>query len=227
MADAPDWPKLLSLTVHEFRTPLTVVAGYLRMLSTDRVGPLTDAQKRVIAEAEKSAARLSTLLTEVSEIAHFHQGRLAFLRGPVDLSRVLSGITIPESADRQTEVSVGNGLDGACVNGDASRLSAALTSIAVATARESIDGGTLHVLPAIREAEAGRQAFLAVGAEPVARAILDTPISALPPFDSVRGGNGLSLVLARQILEDHGAHLFGAPGERPRSGAGIALPLSS
>ena len=56
MADAPDWPKVLSLTVHEFRTPLTVVAGYLRMLSTDRVGPLSDAQRRVIQEAELSCA---------------------------------------------------------------------------------------------------------------------------------------------------------------------------
>jgi K+-sensing histidine kinase KdpD len=227
MADAPDWPKLLSLTVHEFRTPLTVVAGYLRMLSTDRVGPLTDAQKRVIEEAEKSCAKLSSLLTEVSDIAHFHQGRLSFMRGPVTLARLLGGIIVPDVADRRTEVVVGNGLGDATVQGDATRLSSALSAIAAATAREALECTTLHVLPALRDTNGAREAFVAFGSEATAREILASPAGALPPFDSVRGGNGLSLVVARQILEEHGARLFGAPGERPRAGAGIALPLSS
>ena len=226
MADAPDWPKLLSLTVHEFRTPLTVVAGYLRMLSTDRVGPLTESQKKVIEEAERSCARLSSLLAEVSEVAHFHQGRLAFMRGPVALERVLAGISIPCAAERKTDVIVGNGLGDATVNGDASRLGAALSAIATATARENFDAETLHVLPALRDTGGAREAFVALGSEATARAILASPADTLPPFDSVRGGNGLSLVVARQILEEHGARLFGAPGERPRAGAAIALPLS-
>ena len=226
MADAPDWPKLLSLTVHEFRTPLTVVAGYLRMLSTDRVGPLTDAQMRVIEEAERSCAKLSSLLTEVSEVAHFHQGRLSFMRGPVELSRVLAGITIPYATERKTDVLVGNGAGDLTIEGDATRLGAALSAIAAATARENFDADTLHVLPALRETGGGREAFVALGPEDTARQILASPADALPPFDSVRGGSGLSLVVARQVLEEHGARLFGAPGERPRAGAGIALPLS-
>jgi hypothetical protein len=226
MADAPDWPKLLSLTVHEFRTPLTVVAGYLRMLSTDRVGPLTEAQRRVIEEAERSCAKLSALLSEVSEVAHFHQGRLSFMRGPVALSRVLSGITLPYADDRKTDVIVGDGLGDATINGDAARLGSALSAIAAATARENFDAGTLHVLPALRERHGSREAFVALGSEAAAHAILASPVAALPPFDSARGGSGLSLVVARQVLEDHGAQLFGAPGERPRAGAGIALPLS-
>ena len=39
----PRWPKLLSLAVHEFRSPLTVVSGYIRMLLTERAGPVPDA----------------------------------------------------------------------------------------------------------------------------------------------------------------------------------------
>src|SRR5688572_31266690 len=99
MADAPDWPKVLSLAVHEFRTPLTVVAGYLRMLSTDRVGPLSDSQRRVIDEAERSCGRLSSLLSEVSEVAHFHQGRLTFMRSPVALSRLMQAMETTPAPD--------------------------------------------------------------------------------------------------------------------------------
>ena len=43
----PKWHRLLSLSVHEFRTPITVVAGYIRMLLKDRAGPLNDQQRRL------------------------------------------------------------------------------------------------------------------------------------------------------------------------------------
>ena len=227
MADAPDWPKVLSLTVHEFRTPLTVVAGYLRMLSTDRVGPLTDTQRRVVEEAERSCARLSALLAEVSDVAHFHQGRLSFMRGPMSLSRLLQGIAVLDTPERSTKVVVGNGAGELTLQGDATRLGMSLSAIAAATARESADGGALHVVPELRDVDGARQAFVAMGSEAVAHEILTSPLDALPAFDATRGGSGLSLVLARQVLEEHGARLYGAPGERPRAGAGIALPLSS
>src|SRR5688500_11455419 len=225
MADAPVWPKLLSLAVHEFRTPLTVVAGYLRMLSTDRVGPLTESQRRVIEEAEKSCARLSGLLGELSDVAHFQESRSAFLRTPVALSRVLAGITLPEISDRPASIVLGNGAGDAMVSGDVTRLGSALSAVAAATARESLNGGALHVLPAVREDGGRREAFVAMGDEAVAREILASPLATLPAFDATRGGSGLSLVVARQILEEHGARLYGASGERPRAGAGIALPL--
>lgn len=227
MADAPDWPKVLSLTVHEFRTPLTVVAGYLRMLSTDRVGPLTDTQRRVVEEAERSCARLSVLLGEVSDVAHFHQGRLTFMRGPVALSRLLEGIAVPETPERRIKVVVGNGAGELALQGDATRLGMSLSAIAAATSRESADGSVLHLLPELRDVDGARQAFVAMGSEAVAHEILTSPLAALPAFDATRGGSGLSLVLARQVLEEHGARLYGAPGTHPRAGAGIALPLSS
>ena len=55
------YPPLLSLAVHEFRTPRQVVGGYLRMLQRDGGGPLTDRQRHMIDEAEKSCARLVAL----------------------------------------------------------------------------------------------------------------------------------------------------------------------
>jgi signal transduction histidine kinase len=225
MADAPDWPKVLSLTVHEFRTPLTVVAGYLRMLSTDRVGPLSDAQLRVIQEAEKSCARLSTLLTEVSDVAHFHQGRLTFLRTPAPLADILDGVDAG-APERPAGLVREGGEGGAMVNGDAARLRQALSAVATAVSREIMEDDALHMLTDIREGADGREAFIAIGSEPVARRMLAAPRESLAGFDATRGGSGLSLVVARQVIEDHGGRLFGAPGEQSKVGAAIALPLS-
>lgn len=226
MTDAPDWPRILSLAVHEFRTPLTVVAGYLRMLSTDRVGPLSDAQKRVIAEAERSCGRLSSLLAEVSEVAHFHQGRLTFLQSPVALSRLMQGIELAPSADGRRLVMTPAAEDGH-VMGDATRLGRAMSAVASAVARETIDSDAVHILPVLRDGPGGREAFVAMGSEALAHEILAVPPGQLSAFDATRGGNGLSLVIARQVLEEHHGRLFGAPGERARAGAAIALPLSS
>ena len=66
----PKWSRLLGLSVHEFRTPMTVVAGYIRMLLKDRAGPLSDQQRRLLEEAEKSCGRLTALLTEVSDLSN-------------------------------------------------------------------------------------------------------------------------------------------------------------
>src|SRR6266536_2437043 len=92
MSDAPvdpRWPKVLSLSVHEFRTPMTVVAGYIRMLLKDRAGPLTDPQRRLLEEADKSCARLTALLTEVSDLSNLEGGTAPFNRQAADLNRSL------------------------------------------------------------------------------------------------------------------------------------------
>jgi signal transduction histidine kinase len=194
------------------------------MLSGDRVGPLTDAQRRVVDEAARSCARLSTLLSEASEVAHFHQGRLSYLRGPVSLSRIIASIELAPGSERR--LVVGDGVDADIV-GDATRLGRALSAVASSVARETMDSEELHVLPTLREAPGGREAFIAIGSEAIAREILDASPTDLSDFDATRGGNGLSLVIARQVLQEHQGRLYGAPGERARAGAAIALPLSS
>jgi K+-sensing histidine kinase KdpD len=74
------WPKVLSLAVHEFRTPSSVVAGYIRMLLKERAGPIPETQRRLLEEAEKSCGRLSALLAEMSNVLdslYAHFGRAA------------------------------------------------------------------------------------------------------------------------------------------------------
>ena len=45
--------RAISLAVHELRTPVTVVCGYLRMVLKEHGGPLTDKQKKMLQEAQR------------------------------------------------------------------------------------------------------------------------------------------------------------------------------
>lgn len=229
MPEAPDdprWPKLLSLSVHEFRTPMTVVGGYIRMLLKDRAGPLAEPQRRLLEEAEKSCARLSELLTEVGDLAHLEDGRAAVSRQLMDLGEALSGAIdrLPPLPDRTVEVRLERDDAPAPVEGDPSRLPRALSSIIVALRREIVTDGPL-IVRLRRRAAGGRPMHeIAVG-EPETIALFDQAGDALATFDEWRGGCGLSLPVARRVITALGGDVSSTPDGR-KTAALIRLPVS-
>ena len=104
----PKWPRLLALSVHEFRTPVTVAAGYIRMLLKDRAGAITEQQRRLLEEAEKSCGRLSGLLTEMSDLSNLEARTAPFNRSEVDLHALLRETidALPDMPDREIEVTL-------------------------------------------------------------------------------------------------------------------------
>lgn len=221
----PRWSKLLSLTVHEFRTPLSVVAGYLRMLLKERAGPLSDQQKHLVEEAEKSCARLSALVAEVSELSGLEGGTATFNSAAVDLrSLVQEAIdTLPALPDR--EVTVELRMDGSAprVRGDAARLRKALVSVIAALRRELVTSDRLVVSGRPGEG-AEASTILAIADPERIDALARADLASLTTFDEWRGGVGLSLAIARRVLNAHGARIW-SPVEGPRAGAVITFPV--
>ncbi len=225
-AEIPNWPKLLSLAVHEFRTPTTVVSGYLRMLLKERAGPLVDNQRKLIEEAEKSCGRLSGLLSDMSDLAHLEDGRATLDNAEVELSQVLDQI-VSETAVGEGEAGIHvEGTTGALtVRGDKARLPKALAAIAYALRREIIDGGDLVIRKSTRLVDGTRVAWIAFGPAPVSEALATADPSTLGAFDDTRGGCGLSLPLARIVVHLHGGRLMALAGERQKAGGVVQLPL--
>ena len=135
----PRWPQLLSLSAHELRSPLSVVAGYIRMLLQQRAGPLSDDQLRLLQEAEKSCGRLSAVLAELSELARLESGTAPFNRSSVNLSTVLLEAisSMPALPDRDLTARLVDG-PAIFVHGDAVRLKAAFSAIIHALLRELV-----------------------------------------------------------------------------------------
>lgn len=224
----PKWPKLLSLTAHELRSPLTVVGGYIRMLLKERAGPLTEPQRRLMEEAEKSCGRLSSLVAEVSELAHLESGKVAFNRTRVEVRAILAEAIagLPELPDRAVAVDliVDDGV-AATLHGDAVRLRAAFSSILNALRRELVTADRLMVrLRTITDGD-GAAALIAIG-EPARVDHISTLLPAdLATFDEWRGGNGLALPTARRVIESHGGRIW-SPTDDSKAGALLNIPTT-
>lgn len=225
MSDAPvdpRWPKILSLSVHELRTPMTVVAGYIRMLLKDRAAPLSDRHRSLLEQAEKSCARLTALLSEVSDLSNLEGGTAPFNRQVTDLHNALRNAVsqLPALPDRDVSVQLQLEGDRAPINADTVRLTQALTSVIRSLQREVISESPL-VVRQHRTDSTGYE--IRIGDEETL-ALLDAEDPATrEPFDEWRGGCGLILPVARRVIEAHGGRIWGGPGGR-KAGARINLP---
>jgi hypothetical protein len=222
---APSKDRLLSLGVHEFRTPVTVISGYLRMLLTGRTGELTDGQRKMLQEMEKSTARLSALIAEMSDLSGLEGGGATFNLGSVDLGTLVESevASLPPLPDREVRVAFRNQAPGATVHGDPVRLRTAMVSLLIAHRRELVTSDELCVW--LRRVTRDGAAMLQVtigGADRIA-ALENAAATDLTAFEEFRGGVGFTLPIARRIVHAHQGQLW-SPAESVRAGAVLFLP---
>lgn len=224
-------PQLLSLAVHEFRTPVSVVGGYLRMLQRDDDQPLSERQRHMVDEAEKSCARLIAIVGELSDIGKLDGGLITLARQPLDVFSLVGDVAelVHEASDRQVHLEVRGPKEGAPIAGDAPRLRAAFDAIFRAILREK-SGPTTVVAERRLDDRNGQASAVVIIADTASVQLAYEREPA--PFDEKRGGMGLALPLARRVVEGHGGRLWspkavGGDEAFARSSAVVALPIQS
>ena len=216
----------MSLAVHELRTPVTVVCGYIRMVLKEHGGPLTDKQKKMLQEAERSCERISALVAEMSDLGKLESRDLSVSRQEVDLCALVAELAadMHEGEDRGVRLDVRVPSRPVTVTGDRARLSAAITTLLHAALRERGEPGVIVAECSVIDATPP-WAVLAVGDEDALPSLVGVGLGTPPPFDEYRGGLGLALPVARRVVEALGGALWSAPGDRPRAGSALKLPL--
>jgi signal transduction histidine kinase len=224
----PKWPRLLALSVHEFRTPITVVAGYIRMLLKDRAGALTDAQRRLLEEAEKSCGRLSALVAEMSDLSNLEAGTVSLNCSRLELHALLAEAiaALPPAPDHEIRVSLSGADTAARVHGDPARLKTAFTALMTALRRELVSSDELVVRHQHRQQGGAAVSWIAMAEPTRIDALAAVDESGLAPFDEWRGGCGLSLAVARRVIERHGGRLW-SPVAESKAGAVATLPIAT
>jgi signal transduction histidine kinase len=217
---------LLSHGAHEIRNPVAVILGYVRMLTTERLGPLTELQHKVLGDVATSTTKLAALAEEMSLLARLLAGGTQFAKARVELAGLI-GSEIPSVApayEREVPIRVIDDFGTSVVTGDGPRLREAFNSLMFAQRRElftcdelcvAIDGVPGNEPPAIR---------VTIGGADRIEGLRRLPPSDLVPLVEFRGGVGYKLTIARHVIEAHGGRVFSRtePGDTPKSVLNIA-----
>ena len=219
----------MSLAVHELRTPVTVVGGYLRMLLREQAGPLTERQRKMLEEAERSCSRLGALVSEMSDFGKLEAGELTLARQEVDIAGLIAELSggMLEGADRGVRLEVRGVDEPVPMTGDRTRLSAALKALMHAALRERGEPGAIIVECSTEGRNGQRYALVRIGDETALPLLTAPPDETMPAYDVWRGGLGLALPVARRVIEGHGGTLWSADGAHSRSASALRLPLGT
>jgi two-component system sensor histidine kinase BaeS len=221
----PTLPELLTLSAHELRGPVTVATGYVRFLFEGRGGALTEPQRLLLKEVEKSCGRLAALIKEMSYLSELESGIAPFNRSRTDLRALLAEAiaALTPMPDRQIDVELTTGDGTAFVVADAVRLTEALTAVFHAIRREVVASTRLLVRERIKDYRGRRASWLAIADPDQIDSLEAAATDGLTTFEEWRGGCGLSLPIARRIFAVHGGAVW-SPAENSKSAAVVVLP---
>ncbi|HSM94323.1 MAG TPA: HAMP domain-containing sensor histidine kinase [Anaeromyxobacteraceae bacterium] len=227
--------------VHELSTPITPLAGYLRILQGEKLGPLSPQQKKVLESMLGSVARLSRIIENLSDFANLQTSAANLKLAPVDPAAVVDEVIGELRAairDGQVHVTVTKSAGGAIV-ADGRKLKQAIANVLGNAIKFSPHGGEILV-EVLREPEVLRVAVYdqGPGVMPTEQQAIFEPFhhAATRGADEARvPGTGLGLPVVRRIVEAHGGTVWvespprAQPGSVARlfSGAKFVLEIPS
>jgi signal transduction histidine kinase len=220
---------LLSLAAHEFRTPASVVGGYLRMLQKDTESPLTERQQKMVDEAFKACTRLVALVGELSEVGKLDNNTAPVKSETFDLFADLAEVArnVQGGDDREVRLQLSGESAGARLTGDRTRLSSAFDAFFRAVLREQATAVTMVADRRLVKSANTTAAIVVIAREPDVQRAYD---AIARPFDEHRGGVGLSLPIARRVVERAGGRVWSPTPDDDedrglRSAVVVSIPL--
>lgn len=203
------------------------------MMQREGEPPLSERQRKMVVEAERSCARMVALISELSEIGKLDAGLIGMARQPVDLFSLAREVAegVRESDDCGVILEVRGAASGADVAGDGDRLKQALHAVFSAILRETVGPATVVADRRVVGSTPGSSAVLVIAEAARVQEAYEQPRG---DFDEKRGGMGLALPLARRIIEAHGGQIWspGVAGAQDSQEIGargavvISIPLS-
>jgi signal transduction histidine kinase len=200
--------------VHELSTPITPLAGYLRILQSEKLGVLSPQQKKVLESMVGSVHRLSRIIENLADFANLQTSAANLRVEPVDPDAIVDEVLAELRGairDGQVHVTVTKSGGGAML-ADAKKLKQAVGNVVSNAVKFSPHGGEILVDVA-REPDVLRVAVYdqGPGVVPAEQEAIFEPFhhAATRGADDARvPGSGLGLPVARRIAEAHGGRAW-------------------
>jgi PAS domain S-box-containing protein len=202
--------RLLNAVGHELRTPLTSLSVALSVATSGRLGPVSSELHRVIEIAERGTLRLAKAVTELLELAELSNGLARMRFGVEDVERIVGRALDAVSVEaREHDVDVLGYATSASLYADADQLVRALATLVSNAIRATPARGTV----AIRVEEHAGWICCEIEDQgpPIGR---EEAEMFFEPFGLDGSANprhsegaGLSLAVARSIVEQHGGEI--------------------
>jgi PAS domain S-box-containing protein len=223
--------EFLATLSHELRTPLNAILGYARMMRS----AILTAEKfpRAIEIIERNAASLTLIVEDLLDVSRIISGKMRLNVQPVDLAALVrASIDAVAPGAEAKQIAVATRFDDhlALVPGDPERLQQVIWNLLSNAVKFSQRGGRIEV----SIAQAGPNVDLIVR---------DTGVGIVPEFlpyvfdrfrqgdqgtTRQRGGLGLGLAIAKQLVEMHGGTIAAASKGKDAGAAFIVtLPLTA
>ena len=198
---------------HELRTPLTHIKGYIELLVSGTLGPLTEEQEHALEVSQLSASRLETLIDDLIMVSLASRGELSLKQVAVDICR-LANLTVKSHGEAalQRGVRLQAAIDEhvPLVHADSQKVAWVLGQLVDNGIKFTPSGGSVTI-SVKREGEN----LVIVSVNDTGIGIPSNRMDDIfEPFHQLDGsstrqynGTGLGLSLVRQIVEAHGSML--------------------
>jgi signal transduction histidine kinase len=239
---AADQAAFLHSVAHELSTPLTPIVGYVKILLSGKLGPLTPQQTRILESVGQSAEHLSQIIDNLVDLADLEAGRCELHRAPVDLATVFERCLEELRPQAQAKrIALERLVSGpALASADETKLRQAILNLLDNALKFSPHGGV--VLAELALPGDGRAEISIYDQGPGMDASSLEPLTrpfryAAAAYPARKPGAGLGLPVARCIAEAHGGELHAesppqsqplAPGHHfAGSRFSLVVPLTS
>ncbi len=82
----------LASATHDLKTPLAILNGYVELLTSEKLGPLTDRQREVLRDMQASGKRLQQFIQDFLTYSALETGGLRMQFGPGNVNDTLSEV---------------------------------------------------------------------------------------------------------------------------------------
>ena len=199
--------EFLASLSHELRTPLNAILGYARMLRTGTLP--AERHQKAIETIERNAASLNQMVEDVLDISRIVSGKIRLNVQAVDLLQVIRNaldVILPAAEAKGVRVETLMDEQTGPIAGDAERLQQVFWNVLSNAVKFTDRGGAVKVT--LERVNSDVQVTVSDNGIGIAPQFLPHVFERFRQADAgstrERGGLGLGLSIARQLVEMHG-----------------------